>query len=413
MKNIQKATTAIILEKRIVNSEGKHPVKLRLTFQRKQKYYVLDRDLAYSPEVYDKIMASNPRGELKEAKILLSGIEEKAREVIKGMEEFTFEAFEDIFFRKKTYENNVFIYFDEYIEKLTTENRFSSAESYKSAKKSFEDFVQKRKLSFEKINSDFLKNYEKWMAQLGKSYTTSGIYMRNLRTLFNLAISDGTIEQSIYPFTAKKYKIPVSKNIKKALNLNEIERIYNHESIKGSPEERGKDMWILSYLCNGMNVADIAYLKFKNIQDNKIYFFRKKTILTSKEKKQISVVITPEIQQIINRWRTPIISPENYIFPIIHLKMTPLDELRAIKQCTRDINKYMNRIVQKLRIDKHITTYYARHSFSTILKQSGVSTEFISESLGHHDLKTTENYLDSFEDETKIENAKLLTNFKK
>jgi site-specific recombinase XerD len=60
-----------------------------------------------------------------------------------------------------------------------------------------------------------------------------------------------------------------------------------------------------------------------------------------------------------------------------------------------------------------IKAYIARHSFSTVLKRSGVSAEFISESLSQSDLKTTENYLDSFEDDIKREYANLLTAFKK
>jgi site-specific recombinase XerD len=59
-----------------------------------------------------------------------------------------------------------------------------------------------------------------------------------------------------------------------------------------------------------------------------------------------------------------------------------------------------------------LTTYTARHSFATILKRSGASTEFISEALGHGNLKTTQNYLDSFEDDQKRETAKALTAFK-
>jgi len=38
-------------------------------------------------------------------------------------------------------------------------------------------------------------------------------------------------------------------------------------------------------------------------------------------------------------------------------------------------------------------------------------TSHISESLGHNDLKTTENYLASFEREEREKNARLLTNF--
>ena len=40
---------------------------------------------------------------------------------------------------------------------------------------------------------------------------------------------------------------------------------------------------------------------------------------------------------------------------------------------------------------------FARHTFATVLKRSGVSVALISESLGHSDLSTTQIYLDSFE----------------
>lgn len=71
----------------------------------------------------------------------------------------------------------------------------------------------------------------------------------------------------------------------------------------------------------------------------------------------------------------------------------------------------MKRIAGEIGIDKNLTTYVARHSFSTVLKRSGVSTEYISEALGHSSLATTQSYLDSFEDETKKQYANLLTKF--
>ena len=48
-------------------------------------------------------------------------------------------------------------------------------------------------------------------------------------------------------------------------------------------------------------------------------------------------------------------------------------------------------------IGVNLTTYVARHSFATILKNSGVNIALISEALGHSDLATTQIYLDSFE----------------
>ena len=72
----------------------------------------------------------------------------------------------------------------------------------------------------------------------------------------------------------------------------------------------------------------------------------------------------------------------------------------------------MELIRQELEIEQKIGTYSARHSFSTILKRKGVSTEFIKEALGHSSMVTTENYLDSFTDDVKLEYANLLTDLK-
>ena len=44
-------------------------------------------------------------------------------------------------------------------------------------------------------------------------------------------------------------------------------------------------------------------------------------------------------------------------------------------------------------------TYWARHSYATVLKRSGVPTSIICESLGHSSERVTQIYLDSFENE--------------
>ena len=65
----------------------------------------------------------------------------------------------------------------------------------------------------------------------------------------------------------------------------------------------------------------------------------------------------------------------------------------------------MEKIRIKLKIERRVSTYVARHTFFTVMKRSGVSTEFIQEALGHTDIRITENYLDSFEKEIKKEYA--------
>lgn len=58
-----------------------------------------------------------------------------------------------------------------------------------------------------------------------------------------------------------------------------------------------------------------------------------------------------------------------------------------------------------------VTFHTARHSFATVLKRAGANIAYISESLGHQDMKTTENYLASFEREEREKNAQILLDY--
>ena len=114
------------------------------------------------------------------------------------------------------------------------------------------------------------------------------------------------------------------------------------------------------------------------------------------------------IGKILDRWGTTPKDKNAYIFPILTDSMDSVEQYKAVQQVTQTTNKYMKAICTDLKLPP-VTTYCARHSFATVLKRAGVSTEFISESLGHTDLRTTENYLANFEEKAKREHAKKLS----
>jgi site-specific recombinase XerD len=60
-----------------------------------------------------------------------------------------------------------------------------------------------------------------------------------------------------------------------------------------------------------------------------------------------------------------------------------------------------------------VTTYFARHSFATILKRSGTDIAMISDLLGHSSLGVTESYLDSFESDQISKQTDVLLSFNK
>jgi len=55
-----------------------------------------------------------------------------------------------------------------------------------------------------------------------------------------------------------------------------------------------------------------------------------------------------------------------------------------------------------------LTTYSARHSYATHLMRADAPIAYISETMGHSSIPTTEIYLSSFTDETVKSNAGLL-----
>lgn len=293
------------------------------------------------------------------------------------------------------------------IEALEDEGREGSRLYYDNVLKNIEKF-KGANIPIKLVNVVWLKEYEKHLLADGKGYTTVGMHMRAIRAILNGAKATGTLKESNYPFGAGRYEIPTGKGRKMALTLNQIKQIMSYSD--GNPKtDFYRDLWIFSYLCNGINFADLIQLKFSNIRDGEIDWLRQKTIRTTKEKAPIQSFITPEIQAIIDRWGNEP-KPENYIFPILEKEVSAKELKLITKNHVSHCNQRMKRIGKVLKIGS-ISTYTARHSFATVLKRSGANIAFISESLGHNDLKTTENYLASFEREERKKNASLLTQF--
>ncbi|GAB3169711.1 site-specific integrase [Telluribacter humicola] len=410
---IAKPTFVVTLDTRRSKSDGTYPLKLRVTHNNIRRYYSIGVDL--TEEQFEKLKSPKLRDEeLKLIKGKIKGFEVKAETVFKEMTVFTFTDFEKRYFPKKEEpkKSDVYGILEDYIKKLHNEDRISTAESYTSTLRSLRSY--KSKLSFEDVTPTFLTHYEKHMLSKGRTSTTVGIYLRSLRTIYNIAIDSGIIGKDSYPFRKNKFSIPAGRNIKKALTINEIEKIFNYETKGGSSENWSKDLWIFSYLCNGLNFKDIARLRYENIDGDRLTIHRAKTKLTTKSnQKPIVIYLTDHAKQIIQKWGNKPETPGTYIFNILHSQVSPERERKLVQQLIKLVNKYMSRIGKTLDISKPISTYSARHSFSTVLKRSGAPTEFISESLGHSSLSTTEAYLDSFEDDVKKQYASLLTSFDK
>jgi integrase/recombinase XerD len=441
------ATISIILDTRRIKKSNKYPVKLRVTCGRIPEYYQTIFDLA--KDEYDKLSASRISNELQSIRDKLKDIEGTAENAVTVLNPFNFRDFETDFIQngslfrqrklkpllqaacKSEYEYSLFhkkfsilladysipgtIFFSylNFIKKVLREGCVGTAMYYHCSYISLKKF--RGNVRFAEVTVSFLNEYESWLNNQNISKTKIGMYIRPLRAIFNEAIEDGIIKkEKCYPFGRRKYRIPASKNTKKALDLAEVKKIYYYESDpKNDSEQKAKDYWLFSYYGNGMNPKDIACIKYKNIHDEYIVFDRSKTERALRsDPKPITVFINEDMKAIIQRWGNKDTSPNNYIFPVMDIGISPLRQYELMQLFVHFINEWMKHILKNLEINKKGTTYVARHTFSTLLKRSGASTEYIQEALGHSDIKTTENYLDSFNKEIKKEYASRLTSFK-
>lgn len=397
-------TVLTILDTRRPKQNGLYPVKIQVIFKRVQKYYSTGKELSikYWERIHDSKSAelSKTRNSIKNSyDLILKNVEDLAS---KG--EFSFDSL-NVRLGKAAGEilNNTF---KVKIEALEANEQINTRNYYQNVLNCIEQYAGNN-VPLDSITVDWLRKFEKHLLQ-NRNYTTVGMYMRALKAIINDSITAGALKLSQYPFGRGKYEIPEGVGRKKALNLEQIAQIVKY-SDDSEATEKYRDLWFFSYLCNGINIADLIMLKYKNIEEGEIFFIRKKTIRRSKSRKEIRASITPEMESIIKKWGNPK-SPDNYIFPFLKGDEDAEQQVKVASDIIRRINRRMNTIGEVLKIGK-ISTYTARHSFATVLKRSGTNLSFISESLGHANLKTTESYLASFEKEERQKNAALLTNF--
>ncbi len=134
------------------------------------------------------------------------------------------------------------VIFLSYIDKLLREHRIRTAANYQTSYYAIARF--KGNMRFCDITVGYLKEYEHWMLQQDYSKTTIGIYTRCLRSIFNEAAENRIIKkEKCYPFGKRRYQIPTSRNVKKALKLEDVSKIYHYKPVC-EQEARARDFWL-------------------------------------------------------------------------------------------------------------------------------------------------------------------------
>ena len=392
----------VVLDRRRMKNSGLFPVKIEVVYRRRQRYIPTWVDM--SEQEWAKVAESNRcRKKLPEIERAFS----RVREAVDGIVSSGTFSYRKLMLRMGTGDiPTVNASLRQMMERLLGAGKVNSYYRCRSTLLNIEGFAG-ADICFSDITWQWLRDCERHWVKDGKSLTTVNIYMKTLKCVLYEAMRDGYISEDNFPFGKSGYTVPKPSSRKLALTKQQIKKIMEYS---GPPKlEMYRDLWLFSYLCNGINFRDMLFLKYGNIMNGEICFIRSKTMYAYGRSKVIRAVVCPEMQRIMQRWgNVPDGSPETFIFPFLRGDEDSFKAAIAVRQVIGKCNNALKLIASQIGIPP-FTTYAARHSFATVMQRSGVAVSFISESLGHSSLSVTENYLAGFDRETRFRNASFLT----
>ena len=412
-KEIKPTATVRLDARKILKKTNNYSVKLFVWFNGKRKDYTLNINL--TKEEWEVIYYSRTKNKnFDDIRKKIRAVEAKADQILSELgDQFDFESFEYLYYdgklKPKKDAQDVYEAFRKYIKELKDSNQLGTAEVYENTLHALQRY--RKTLRFEDVTISFLNKYERYMLyEKELSQTTLAMDLRNLRRIMNVAKSNKVISDTMYPFGSKKdgkYQIGKPRKNKRAIEMDGIDLIVNYQP-KRKCDKFGKAMWLFIYYGNGMNVADLIRLKFKNIDGDFIRFYREKTKRTAGKPEQISVFLSPILLEIIEEYGNKDKSPNAYIFPFIEWEKGPEIARNQKKSLVRRINDRIQHIAKEVGLDKKPTTYSARHSFGTNMLKQGAPMPFIQKCYGHASLAQTEDYIGDFTEQEQKEFGKLL-----
>lgn len=411
MAHIKKPSFAIIRYPGKTLSNGENPLMIRVTYDRKQKYFSLGMSAAAEDwndtlakfEPKDPVTGKGKRltEQQRENNARLGNKSEKLKQIAKDFEDmvFSFDQFRKLalkvgLFQGSAHSGSVFTFTQRVIDDLMSEERIGSALSYKDTLNRVKAFRKNKDFSFRDIDDEFIEDFKKHLRKTN-SINSIGIYLRTLKAIYNRAIKKGLVKEDLSPW--KGLHIETAKTRKRALTRQQLDALKSYKAEKGSPAWHALNYFMFSYYCRGMNFADLARLTADNIQNGRIFYKREKT------GDDFDIAIEERLAEILLHYS----GNDTFLFPILSPGMKPLTIKQRLKTRLKKINKELQDIaaainampeskIAEITIPKDITFYWARHTAATMLKRAKVSTAMISEILGHSSELVTKTYLASF-----------------
>lgn len=271
------------------------------------------------------------------------------------------------------------------ITKKTAAKRDGTAKTYRDSLASFSSFRNSKDITFDDLNEDIINQYEAWMKNKGLKRNSSSCYLRTFKTLYLKAVDMGlTDDRDIFRHVFTGF----ATTTKRAISIDAIKAIRKLNLENNPALAFARDMFMLSLYLQGMAFVDIAYLKKSDIRNGQLQYSRKKT------GQALTISWEKPMQEIVDAY-SHLTKDTPYLLPVI----TTQDgtERKQYEKAEHNVNRNLKKIGEMAGLHIPLTTYVARHSWASIMRDMGNDITVVSKGLGHEDIKTTQIYLSTID----------------
>ena len=353
-------------------------IELRITYNKKQKY--LSTGISVLPHQWKNGKIIN----CPDAPFFNQFLDKLLFEVRQVLLEMYQQGNIDIYAVKKTIEEKSEkpINFIEYCEKRASIRKYGYTER---SQERYDLFIKHFKqwgkiIEFEDITERNIIKYDSYLIKQGlKASSKWNNYHRFLNSFIMDAIDDGFISKNPY----KWLNIDKDKEgcIGRYLSPDEF-RMVKAAFMPTESLERVKDIFVFqTYTClSYVDLKDFDAKKVQEVKGMKVYLGTR-----HKTSKPFTIPILSPAWDILMKYegKLPIISNVKY-------------------------NKYLKDVVKYAKINKPVSSHWARHTGATFLLNEGIDIKVVSKICGHSSTKITEQVYAKLLDETVVDAIKKL-----
>lgn len=246
-------------------------------------------------------------------------------------------------------------------------------------------------LRFNDIDTRFLRKFELWLEEVKENaQNTRSKELGKIRAVLNTAMRDRIVKPDDNPFLLG-YKLKWEKPDVTKMDWEEVKDFKNVELEPWSLKWTYQQAFLFAMYNDGMRFQDVCNCRWDYIHEGTL-----KYRMLKNNKVKVLQLPNPSIK-ILEKLRE---KPNGkFVFPILEANVE-YDKI-TIREAIDSANKVANEQLKKIALEaelrphlqKHLTTHVAVHTFTHLADEQGWSLTEIQEARKHSNIQTTRDYI--------------------